>query len=67
MKLFIVLKSDEDIDVFLEWSLLEFYGEGIRFYILDVEEVLKQVRVEDYFIFLIVLVLRVDWLEKLQV
>lgn len=67
MKLFIVLKSDEDIDVFLEWSLLEFYGEGIRFYILDVEEVLKQVRVEDYFIFLIVLVLRVDLLEKLQV
>lgn len=67
MKLFIVLKSDEDIDVFLEWSLLEFYGEGIRFYILDVEEVLKQVRVEDYFIFLIVLVLRVDWLDKLQV
>lgn len=41
MKLFIVLKSDEDIDVFLEWSLLEFYGEGIIFYILDVEEVLK--------------------------
>lgn len=41
MKLFIVLKSDEDIDVFLEWSLLEFYGEGIRFYILDVEEGLK--------------------------
>lgn len=67
MKLFIVLKSDEDIDVFLEWSLLEFYGEGIRIYILDVEEVLKQVRVEDQFIFLIVLVLRVDWLEKLQV
>lgn len=67
MKLFIVLKSDEDIDVFLEWSLLEFYGEGIRFYILDVEEVLKQVRVEDQFIFLIVLVLRVDWLDKLQV
>lgn len=67
MKLFIVLKSDEDIDVFLEWSLLELYGEGIRFYILDVEEVLKQIRVEDYFIFLIVLVLRVDWLEKLQV
>lgn len=67
MKLFIVLKSDEDIDVFLEWSLLEFYGEGIRIYILDVEEVLKQVRVEDQFIFLIVLVLRVDWLDKLQV
>lgn len=67
MKLFIVSKSDEDIDAFLEWSLPESYGEGTRLHISDAEEALKQARVEDQFILPIVLVSRADWLDKPQV